>query len=289
MKDGFLPRTVAQESALRSLGQGEAPEVWEAMARWRAEGRRFVLATVVNSRGFTPRKPGAHMLVADDGATAGTIGGGAIEQLVLDEARAVLAHGGTRLLQKHLTTELGMCCGGAMSVFLEVVEPAPRLLVFGAGYIGQALSAMACACGFRVTVVDERAEWAQAERFPGARVCAEEPESFLRREPPGPGDYAVVVTHDHALDHRIVEALLPLPLRFHGMVGSVPKQRKFALRLKARGFHPEQIARLRTPLGLPIGAATPEEIAVSIMAELVQVRRQAATAASRPGPSSQAC
>ena len=278
MKDGFLPMTAAQQRALNAIPGSAEAEIWETVASWRADGRRFILASVVASRGFTPRKAGAHMLIAEDGATAGTVGGGAIEHVVREEARKLLLGGETHLLQKHLTTELGLCCGGEMSVFLEVVEPAPRLFVFGGGYIGQALAGMACACGFRVTVIDARAEWAHSERFPGARLCVEEPESFLRREPPGASDFAVVVTHDHGLDQRIVERLLPQPLRFHGMVGSVPKQRKFALRLKARGFDAEQIARLRSPLGLRIGAATPQEIAISIMAELVQVRRAAAPA-----------
>lgn len=251
------------------------PAIWDVLARWRAEARRFVLASVIESRGFTPRKSGTHMLIAEDGATAGTIGGGAIEQLVMDEARALLASGGATLVRRHLTQELGMCCGGEMSVFLEVLEPAPRLFLFGAGYIGRALAPLATDCGFDVTVVDERDEWALPERFPGCRVARQAPEDFLAALATTPRDYAVVVTHDHALDQRLVQLLLARPLAFTGMVGSVPKQRKFALRLRARGFSDEQIARLRTPLGVPIGAQTPEEIAVSAMAEIIAFRRGA--------------
>jgi xanthine dehydrogenase accessory factor len=147
--------------------------------------------------------------------------------------------------------------------------------VFGAGYIAKPLAAMAAGCGFDVTVVDERPEWANEERFPGARLVLEEAESFARRYEPPRDSYLVVVTHDHATDQRIVERLLAKPFRFHGMVGSIPKQRKFAQRLKARGFASERIALLRTPLGLDVGAETPEEIAVSILAELVAVRRGA--------------
>uniref|UniRef100_A0A832I242 Xanthine dehydrogenase accessory protein XdhC n=1 Tax=Eiseniibacteriota bacterium TaxID=2212470 RepID=A0A832I242_UNCEI len=250
-------------------------DVWDTLPRWRAERRRFVLATVTGARGFTPRKPGAHMLVAEDGATCGTIGGGAIEHAVLAEAAALFARGGTALVERHLTQELGMCCGGAMSVFLEVVEPAPQLVVFGAGYIAKPLAAIAAGCGFEVTVVDERPAWANEERFPTAAVRLEEAESFARALAPRGEVYAVVVTHDHALDQKVVQHLLRKPLRFVGMIGSVPKQRKFALRLRARGFADAEIARLRTPLGLAIGAATPEEIAVSVAAELVAVRRGA--------------
>src|SRR5437879_1842892 len=147
-------------------------EVWETLARWRAERRRFALLTVVESRGFTPRKSGAHMLVDAAGATVGTVGGGAIEQAALDEARRLLPRGGARVLHRHLTQELGMCCGGEMSIFVEVLEPAPRLVIFGAGYIARPLAAMAADCGFAVTVVDARPEWLNPARYPhAARVC----------------------------------------------------------------------------------------------------------------------
>ena len=250
-------------------------EVWETLARWRAAQRRFALASVIESRGFTPRKPGTHMLVDEHGETAGTIGGGAIEQQVLLEAQALLQAGGTALVKKHLTQELGMCCGGEMSVFLEVLEPAPRLLLFGAGYIAKPLAALAVHCGFRVTVVDERAEWASAERFPSAELVCREPEAWLRELATTARDYAVVVTHDHALDQRLVQHLLRRPLKFVGLVGSLAKQRKFALRLQARGFAEAEIARLHCPLGTPIGAKTPDEIAVSVMSELIAARRGA--------------
>ena len=252
----------------------ERLDVWDVLARWRAEERTFALLTVIETRGFTPQKSGAHMLVDDRGETAGTIGGGAIEHLALAEARALLAEGaGARLVRRHLTQELGMCCGGEMAVMVEVVEAAPRLFLLGAGYIAKPLAAIAAGCGFRVTVVDARSDWATAARFPAATVLERSPEEWARALASTPRDFAVIATHDHALDQRLVEVLLEKPLRFLGMIGSVPKQRKFALRLKARGFDDAAIARLRTPLGLAIGATTPEEIAVSVLAELVAVRR----------------
>ena len=256
-----------------AMRDASPPEVWETLTKWRAAGRRFALATVIESRGFTPRKPGTHLLVAEDGETAGTIGGGAIEEQVLAEARVLLGAGGSTLVRRHLSQELGMCCGGEMAVFVEVLEPAPRLFLFGAGYIARPLAALAAGCGFVVTVVDERPEWANAERFPDATVECREPEAFLRALATTPADYAVVVTHDHALDQRLVQELLRREVAFTGMIGSVPKQRKFALRLRAKGFTDAQIARLRTPLGVPIGAETPEEIAVSAMGEIVAARR----------------
>jgi xanthine dehydrogenase accessory factor len=249
------------------------PDVWETLARWRGEGRRFALLTVVEARGFTPRKPGARMLLDADGVTAGSVGGGAVEREVLEAAARLIRTGGTLRVHRHLTQELGMCCGGEMTVFIEVLEAAPRLVVFGAGYIARPLALMAAECGFAVTVVDARAEWANPERFPRATVVAQDPEDALPGLALGAADFACVITHDHALDQRLVQALLRMPLRFLGMVGSLPKQRKFALRLRARGFTDEEIARLHTPLGIAIGGQTPEEIAVSALAQLIAVRR----------------
>jgi len=266
--------------AFEAMGIAGDAGLWDALARWRADGRRFVLATVTETRGFTPRKAHARMLVDASGETFGTIGGGAIEQVVLDQAASLLASGEAgRLVRRHLTRELGMCCGGEMAVFLEVVAAAPRLVIFGAGYIARPLAALARGCGFRVTVVDGREAWATAARFPGTEVRLEDPEDAARAMALEPTDWAVVVTHDHALDQRVVQALLRRPLRFIGMIGSIPKQRKFALRLRARGYSEDEIARLRTPLGISIGAATAEEIAVSVMAELIAARRGADPAA----------
>jgi xanthine dehydrogenase accessory factor len=250
-------------------------DVWETIVHWRARRVPFVLATVVETRGFTPRKSGARMLIAAGGEIHGTIGGGAIEQLVVSEAQRLLEHGGSSVVRRHLTQELGMCCGGEMSIHLERIESDPRLYVFGAGYIAKPLAAMAAESGFDVTVIDARPDWANAERFPSATLALRDPDAFAHALDPRGDDYVVITTHDHALDQRIAQHLLDRPLRFLGMIGSVPKQRKFALRLRARGFSDDRIARLRTPLGLPIGAATPEEIAVSVMAELIAVRRGA--------------
>ncbi len=261
-----------------------ADDIWGVLARWRAAARRFVLLTVVESRGFTPQKPGVHMLLAADGETAGTIGGGAIEHACLADARELLASGElTHTTRKQLTTELGMCCGGEMVVHLEVLESQPHLVVFGAGHVARPVASLAVACGFSVHVVDAREDWLTPERFPGVTRHLRAPDDFARDwvagEVAGPGAcmaaFAVVTTHDHPLDQRVVQELLRAELRFTGLIGSLAKQRKFALRLRARGFDDSCIARLRTPVGLAIGARTPEEIAVSIVGELVAVRRGA--------------
>jgi xanthine dehydrogenase accessory factor len=195
---------------------------------------------------------------------------------VASEAKALLAGGGTSLVKKHLTQELGMCCGGEMAVFLEVLEPAPRLFLFGAGYIGRALAVLAAGCGFDVTVVDERPEWALPERFPECYVSAQSAEDFLRGLTTTPADYAVVVTHDHALDQRLVQELLKRPLKFVGMIGSVPKQRK--VRAAAAAHAGSATSRSRgcaRRWACRSAPTTPEEIAVSAMGEIIAVRRGA--------------
>ena len=163
-----------------------------------------------------------------------------------------------------------------MVVHLETLEALPRLFIFGAGHVARPLAALAAATGFGVTVVDARPEWLTAERFPAAARELRDPGTAARELKLDASDSVVVTTHDHALDQHVVQGLLKRPLRFTGLIGSFAKQRKFALRLKARGFDDEAIARVRTPVGLAIGAQTPEEIAVSIVAELVAVRRGAA-------------
>ncbi|MDC0713227.1 xanthine dehydrogenase accessory protein XdhC [Stigmatella sp. ncwal1] len=249
-------------------------DLYAELAALVARGEPFVLATVIESAGSTPQKPGSKMVVLADGSLRGTVGGGAIEYQIIEAARELLASAGqTRILETHLTHELGMCCGGRMKVFLEKQGAPPQLTVFGAGHVAKALAALAVQAGFRVRVVDSRSEWATAERFPGCEVLVEDPADHARGLAGGALDYFCVTTHDHPLDQAVVEALLPKPAAYLGVIGSRRKAERFRMRLQAAGAAPEALDRIRSPMGLPIGALTPEEIAVSIVAELIQVRR----------------
>ena len=157
------------DAALDAFGAAREPDVWATLAAWRAAGRRVAVLTVVESRGFTPQKAGTHMLLAADGATAGTIGGGAIEHEALREARELLASGGgARTIKKQLTQDLGMCCGGKMTVFLEQHARAPALLLFVAGHVAKELAALSVAGGFALTLVGGRPRGATTQRTPGA-------------------------------------------------------------------------------------------------------------------------
>jgi xanthine dehydrogenase accessory factor len=223
------------------------------------------------------------MVVLSDGAIIGTIGGGRIEKEVIDATVALLAEGGAarpKLLRYHLTHELAMCCGGEMEVFVEPLVPEPPLVVCGAGHVARALVPLARSVGFSPYVVDDLEELATPQRFPDA---VEIVDSFDLRDwkgvPLDDNTYAVIVTRDHAQDQALLEQLIGRELAYLGLIGSRRKIEMFKQRLTAKGFDPARFERLRAPIGLDIGAQTPEEIAVSIVAELVQTR-----AARRPRP-----
>jgi xanthine dehydrogenase accessory factor len=254
-------------------------DVYQALDAARAARVPAVLATVVRAIGSSPQEAGAKLLVTSDGQVAGTVGGGAFEQRVLEEARALFgddspAGVSTRLIELNLSRDLGMCCGGVMAVFLERVALPARLVVLGAGHIARPLVELAGTVGFETVVVDQREAWADPARFPGASaVHCDDPEAVIA-ELALDGDTAVVVvTHHHPLDQALVRALVGSRAGFFGLVGSEAKRNKFVMRLEAQGMSAGALARLRSPLGVQIGAVTPEEIALSIVAELVAWRR----------------
>lgn len=256
-------------------------DLFEELIRLRREGRRCALATVVRTAGSTPRKSAARMIVLEDGAIVGTIGGGRVEKEVIDATVKLLESGGQArptLLRYHLTHELAMCCGGEMEVFVEPLVPEPPLVVCGGGHVARAVVPLARSVGFSPIVVDDLEELASRERFPDA---VELIDSFDVRDWKGvPLDdqtYAIIVTRDHAQDQALLEQLIGYDLAYLGLIGSRRKIELFKQRLEHKGIDPARFARLHAPIGLDIGAEAPEEIAVAIVAELVKVR-----AARRP-------
>lgn len=248
--------------------------VYRAILDLLDRGRRGALCTVVESAGSAPQRPGSKLLLRDDGSFEGTVGGGAIEDATLAQAREVLAAGRARRFKAHLTRELAMCCGGRMEIFIEPIGSRPWLVVFGGGHVATALVPVAATAGFRVHVVDEREEWSSAEQHPQAdeRTCAD-PLDVIDELPWGPETYAVIVTHDHQLDERIVERSLEREWRYLGMIGSRAKAHRIIGRLAARGVDQAQLARVVSPIGLSIGGREPGEIAISVVAELIAIRR----------------
>ncbi len=248
--------------------------VIEALLAELDAGRPAALATVVRTQGSAPQVAGARLLLRSDGTFVGTVGGGRIEELVLETAARVIQSGRAETVQRHLVHDLGMCCGGAMEVFVEPIEERPRLVLFGAGHVGQATARLAAGVGFDITVVDDREELNDEEHFPGASHVLLEAREAVRRAklPFTPGTYIVIATHDHLLDEQALEACLGVPHRYLGMIGSKRKIARIFQRILAR--EPEaRLDAVRAPIGLDLGGRTPEEIGLAIAGELVSVRR----------------
>ena len=239
--------------------------------------RRGALATVVRTSGSTPQQPGARLLLRPDGIALGTVGGGAIEHAVLDELRAAIRDGRPRLVVRDLGYELGMCCGGRMEVFVEPIEAVQRLILLGAGHVACATAAAARGVGFAVTVVDDREDLCTEARFPGCARILAEPAAAVSMLAPTEHDWLFVVTHDHRLDEEAFDVFVRLPHRYLGMIGSRRKVLRILGRVHAKSPLPS-LERVYAPVGLDVGAVTPEEIAVSVVAELVALRH------GRPAP-----
>jgi len=246
-------------------------EILDACLALMEAGEEGVLAVVVEANGSVPREAGAWMLVTSRGLV-GTVGGGALEKRVLDEAPDVLASGEPKLLTFNLGKDLGMSCGGSASVYLEPVLPAGRLVIFGGGHIGLALHRLAPMLGLQAVVVDERPEFSDAGRFPGARTVCALPIPAAGELRVGAEDAVVVVTHQHRHDLAAVRAVIASKPWYLGMIGSRSKVKKTHKTLLAEGVSSELLERLRAPVGLDLGGRTPGEIAVAIAAEIIALR-----------------
>ncbi len=250
-------------------------DIAQAVAQLLAAGERAALATVVRASGSTPQQVGARLLRYADGRTLGTVGGGHFEQVVLEALARCLVAGVARTLSWDLSRDLGMCCGGRMEVLVEPLEGMPRLILFGAGHVGHATAALAQRVGFRVSVVDEREELNHEGRFAGCSLLLSEPAEALRALSPTESDWLLIMTHDHQLDERALEAALTRPHRYLGMIGSRRKVLRILERVRARaGCRELDLTRVYAPVGLALGAIGPDEIAVSIIAELIALRRR---------------
>lgn len=251
------------------------PELLERTAAWLRAGIDVAVATVTERHGSTPGTPGQKLALAASGAAVGTVGGGAVEHAVLQQLSRVLRGEATAELRSFaLGEELGMCCGGRLVVFLERLVAVTHCHVVGAGHVARALCPLLASLGFAVTLVDDREGFDQdAPRGAAALLSGGPEELSLPEGVDAARAFCLVMTHDHGLDQRAVEWALRRGYGFVGGVGSRAKAVKTRRRLEARGFSPDAIARVRMPLGLDIGARSPEEIAVAIAAELVSIRR----------------
>lgn len=254
--------------------------VYSAVVRALELGDAAALVTIVSTQGSTPQRVGAKMLVHADGRTVGTIGGGCYENDAAGKARESIRTRKAAVVRYDLSDSLaeenGLICGGRMEVFIEPLDPSPRLLVVGAGHVSQHLARMAADVGFLVHVLDDREKFASRERFPtAAAVEVADIAPFLAAADMPPTSYVVVLTRGHTHDLGAMRALAGRNLRYIGMIGSRAKVARISDALAEEGVSAEWLKCVHAPIGLRIGAVTPEEIAVSIVAELIAVRRGA--------------
>jgi xanthine dehydrogenase accessory factor len=233
----------------------------------------FAWATVVKVAGSAPRHVGAKMIICADGKIFGTIGGGALEHQVIVDSAQIIQRGTAELKSYPLGPLFGQCCGGEMDIFIEPVLPKKEIVVFGAGHIAEDLCPLLQKINFRVTLVDERKERIELPAFQSVEEKLNElPSDALKTIKFDANLYLIVITHQHKHDEAIVEYCLDKPFKYLGCIGSKTKWQKFKARYKSRGITDEQLSRVTTPIGLDIGSETPFEIAVSITAQLIQVK-----------------
>lgn len=255
-------------------------DIYEEIVRLRQQGRKAALATIVHTQGSIPSYASSKLLIRDDGSIVGTVGGGCVEAEVWAAAREVMEQEKPRKLTFNLNADprydVGLTCGGTLEVFIEPILAQPVCYIFGAGHVGVHLAKFAAHTGFSTVIVDDRAQFANRERFPEASaIHAEDFDQTFARLDPNELAFIVIVTRGHKDDMRVLRWAVGTRARYVGLVGSQRKVLKIYQALESEGISREKLERVHAPIGLEIGALTPEEIAVSILAELIAVRRHA--------------
>jgi xanthine dehydrogenase accessory factor len=251
----------------------ELETVYEAILEALRSGQAAAVATVVETGESAPRGPGAKALIFPDGRIVGTVGGGDAEAFVIAEARAAIAAGQPREVVHHADTDTD-ACGQDMRILIEVLPPRPSLVIVGAGHVGQAVSELGAFLGYRIAVVDERAELLTAERFPDAasRITGDPAQQLA--DLPLEDAFVVIVTPHRSPDEEILAALVDQPVAYVGLMGGRRRTEQTFRRAREIGVPPAFLDRIHTPVGLDIGAETPREIAISILGEIIDLRQR---------------
>ena len=259
-------------------------DIYQEIVRIKSEGKTAAVATIISIKGSTPRGTGSKMIIKSDGTISGSVGGGNLEALVCQEALKAMEEKKSKVLHLDLTgegsderekIETGMICGGEVDILIEPILSEPTLYIFGAGHISLYLSKMGKMVGFRVVVIDDREMFSNRERFPEAdEIYAEDFKVVINKLKPVNPYYIVIVTRGHRYDQEILEWALGTGARYIGMIGSSAKNKAVFSNLQKKEIDKGLMEEVHAPIGLNIGAETPEEIAVSIIAEVIQVRRE---------------
>jgi len=254
-------------------------DFYEEILKIKAEGRSAALATIIGTKGSTPRELGAKMLIREDGKIWGSVGGGCLEAELWQEAMKIIQEEKPRIVHFDLTgreaAESGMICGGVMDIYVEPIIPTPRVFIFGGGHISLFVSRISAMVGFQVVVIDDRPQFANKERFPEAEELVAE-EFFLAFDKlkVNRSSYLVIVTRGHSYDQEVLEWALGTEAKYIGMIGSRKKIQTVYANLGEKGVPRDKLEKVHAPIGLDIGAVTPEEIAVSIVAEMIKALRK---------------
>jgi xanthine dehydrogenase accessory factor len=262
-----------------------AMDLFEEIVRMRRAGRRGALATIVHTNGSIPSYESSRMLVREDGSILGTIGGGCVEADVWAAAKEVMAKEAPRKLVFQLNNDAnydnGLICGGTVEIFVEPILPQPVVYLFGGGHVSTAVAKAAHAVGFGVGVIDDREAFANVQRFPMAQEIFTSYSDAFDKLKPNASSYLVIVTRGHKEDMRVLAWAVRTQGRYVGMIGSKRKVLSVYKALEKEGYRMEEFERVFAPMGLDIGALSPEEIAVSIVGELVAVRRNSLSASHK--------
>jgi xanthine dehydrogenase accessory factor len=252
-------------------------EVFQAVGEALRCGESAALVTIIRTHGSTPQRVGAKMLVFADGRTIGTIGGGCYENDAFWKARKSIETSKHQVAKYELTDDIaeesGLVCGGQMEVYIEPLETPPNLYLVGGGHVAYHLAKLAATVGFRIHVIDDREKFANTERFPDAvEVVVDTCEDWLQQAAFPENAYVVILTRGHRHDLEALRVLAPRELRYLGLIGSRAKVARLYGELKKEAIPTNELSKIHAPVGLNIGAVTPQEIAVSILAELIAVK-----------------
>jgi xanthine dehydrogenase accessory factor len=252
-------------------------EIFQEIVDVISRGEQAVLATVIFVEGSAPRGSGAKMLIKQDGTSLGSVGGGDLEQKVREKAREVMSTGQQDVLHFDLSgksSETTMICGGVTDVLLEPIVPAETLYIFGAGHISKSTAVIAKMLGFRVVIIDPRPDYNNRENFLDADVLVvEDFERAFSKLHVTENDYIVICTTGHVHDAECLFFAAGTRAKYIGMIGSKKKVKETKERLIQKGIAAERLDRVYAPIGLEIEAETPEEISVSILSQIIMVRR----------------
>ncbi len=260
---------------------------FETVGNLKNAGQSFVFSIIVRTEGSTPRKVGAKMIILKDGKTLGTLGGGDLEKRVIEEALEVIKQGEPRIVSFTLNIEKGgldMMCGGKLDVYIEPILPEAKSVIFGAGHITRSLAPLLKKAGFKVSVVEDSADLLEKDKFPETQdLVLTEMEQFARDLPSDPRTYIVLLSRGFSRDRAILTQLIQKDFKYIGMIGSMSKIMAMKEDLRKQGIPIEAFSKLQAPIGLDIGGETPEEIAISIAAEIISAKKGKLEALKKKG------